>query len=87
MVLSSPAFALQSGDFFYTVSGGTVTISGFTSCQSELTPTAVIPDTIDSMPVVSIGNDAFNGCTRLTSVTIPDSVTSIGYNGFYDCTV
>jgi hypothetical protein len=44
-VLSSSAFAEQYGDFTYTVSGSTVTITGFTSCQSELTPTAVIPDT------------------------------------------
>ena len=29
-------------------------------------------------PVTSIGKDAFRGCLLLTSVTIPDSVTSIG---------
>ena len=29
MVLSSSAFALQSGDFNYTVSDGTVTITGY----------------------------------------------------------
>ena len=28
----------------------------------------------------------FNGCTSLTSVTIPDSVTSIGGSAFYGCT-
>lgn len=27
----------------------------------------------------------FSGCSRLTSVTIPDSVTSIGRNAFYNC--
>ena len=33
MVLSSSAFALQLGDFYYyTESGGTVTITGFSSC-------------------------------------------------------
>ena len=29
---------------------------------------------------------AFSYCNGLTSVTIPDSVTSIGNSAFYDCT-
>ena len=32
-----------------------------------------------------IGDCAFNFCTNLTSVTIPDRVTSIGDEAFYDC--
>ena len=35
--------------------------------------------------VTSIGNEAFFWCTGLTSVTIPNSVTSIGYNAFSVC--
>ncbi len=31
-----------------------------------------------------IANDSFSGCTSLTSITIPDSVTSIGGNAFYN---
>ena len=35
--------------------------------------------------VTSIGNDAFYGCTGLSSITIPNSVTEIGDLAFYDC--
>ena len=40
-----------------------------------------IPDS-----VTSIGDNAFYGCTGLTSVTISDGTTSIGDRAFYDCT-
>ncbi len=34
----------------------------------------------------SIGSNAFEGCTKLTSLTIPDSVTSISERAFSGCT-
>ncbi|GHV74678.1 hypothetical protein AGMMS49940_19800 [Spirochaetia bacterium] len=36
--------------------------------------------------VTSIGNNAFHGCTGLTSVSIPASVTNIGGSSFSGCT-
>ena len=35
--------------------------------------------------VTNIGNNAFYGCSMLTSATIPNGVTSIGYGAFYEC--
>ena len=35
--------------------------------------------------VTSIGEEAFSGCSGLTSITIPSSVTSIGDYAFYGC--
>ena len=32
-----------------------------------------------------MGNDCFNGCSGLTSITIPSSVTSLGIYCFYGC--
>ncbi|MBR2450644.1 MAG: leucine-rich repeat domain-containing protein [Paludibacteraceae bacterium] len=48
--------------------------------------TATIPETVTyngtTYSVTSIGDDAFWGCSSLTSVTIGNSVTSIGYEAF-----
>jgi len=44
----------------------------------------VIPDTIDSKPVVSIGDTAFY-VARITGVTIPESVTTLERGSFKYC--
>ncbi len=73
--------ALQSGDFIYTTDGIAITITGYTGSGGELS----IPDTIDGLTVTGIGEQAFESCSGLTRVTIPDSVTTIGDWAFYDC--
>ena len=54
-----------------------------------ITGNMVIPENVTcngkSYKVTSIGDDAFFGCTGLTSVEIPNSVTSIGNNAFLGC--
>ena len=81
LVLPNMAFALQWGDFTYTESGGTITITEY-ACHAG---GAVIPSAIDGKPVLYIGPFAFSWCTGLTSVIIPDRVTSIGYRAFTYC--
>ena len=45
----------------------------------------VIPSEHEGKPVTSIGNNAFDGITWLKSITIPDSITSIGERAFNAC--
>jgi hypothetical protein len=57
-----------------------------TDCDTAATGELVIPDTIEGNPVIFISEDAFRRCSSLTSITIPDGVTSIGDEAFYQCT-
>jgi hypothetical protein len=79
LLLATPV-AVQA-QFNYTVTDGTVTITGYTGSGGSVT----IPDTITGLPVTAIWDNAFEGNTDLTSVTIPNSVTSIGWGAFEGC--
>ena len=79
LLLSVPTLLAQ---LTFKADNGAITITGYAGTISQLT----IPETIDGLPVRSIGNDAFNSRSDLTSVTIPNSVTSIGDQTFYGCT-
>jgi hypothetical protein len=69
--------------FTFITNNGTITITGYTGPVSAVT----IPDTINGLPVTSIGDWAFyNGASPgpgiLTGVAIPNGVTSIGDYAF-----
>jgi hypothetical protein len=72
----------MQNQFSYVTNNGTITITKFTGPGGVV----VIPDTINGLPVTTLGAAAFYQSYNLTNVTIPDSVTSIGSNAFYYCT-
>lgn len=45
----------------------------------------VIPDYYKGKKVIGVESEAFSGCIGLRSITIPDSVTSIGFSAFSGC--
>ena len=56
-----------------------------TGCDNEETELD-IPSMINGVPITSINYWAFHGHGNLISVTIPESVTSIGFEAFLGCT-
>ena len=73
---------VESSPLTWTTTQGEVTI---TDCDTGATGGLVIPDTIEGNPVTGIGDYAFEDCTSLARITIPDGVTSIGGYAFRDC--
>ena len=62
---------------------GTCYVSGMGTCTaSEI----LIPTEYEGMTVTGIGNGAFENCTVIVIIIIPDSITSIGENAFAGCT-
>ncbi|MBO7047743.1 MAG: InlB B-repeat-containing protein [Spirochaetia bacterium] len=62
----------------------TASITGLTSKGMTLS-NITVPRTIDGYTVASIDDNAFQGCSNLTEVTISDTVTEIGDNAFNGC--
>lgn len=72
----------DSGDYSYALlDDGTAEITKYCG-EAE---TLEVPAELDGYVVTAIGDLAFSSCSCLTSVTLPDSVTTIGANPFRSC--
>jgi len=72
----------------YPVEGGNIYIeraTGLVIDADETITAAEIPQTVEGVTVVGIGDKAFYYCKSLEAVSIPETVTSIGEYGFYYC--
>ena len=70
----------KDSEFTYTTKNNQLTITGYTGKST----TIIIPSVINGYTVSSIGDNAFKG-TKITSVSIPSTITSIGWFAFADC--
>ncbi|HTB85851.1 MAG TPA: leucine-rich repeat protein [Candidatus Sulfotelmatobacter sp.] len=67
--------------FTYTNLGGAITIKSYIGIDGTVT----IPDTLNGVPVISLGYAAFNGCASVTNVNLGGNITSIAGQAFVGC--
>ena len=82
------AAAVDVDYVLYPTAGGYLRLNQFTGTLTDcanLSGDLVIPETIEGVRVTAIADRAFYGCDKITSVTIPSSVQTIGDQAFTSC--
>ncbi len=73
---------LISGEWNYSISEDTISITGYTGKETILE----VPGEIDQIPVTSIGDEAFRDHSEISEIWLPDSIKIIGEAAFSGCT-
>lgn len=85
-LLPSAALAAESDwkpSTNYTISAGEATVTAFYDVRFQGDVT--VPETLGGCPVTKIGNGAFDSCTGITSIDLPETVREIGKEAFRAC--
>lgn len=53
--------------------------------NSDIEGVVVIPEVYNGLPVTNLGNYAFDGCSGITKIIIPEGIVSIGCAAFRNC--
>jgi hypothetical protein len=67
--------------FIFTTNNGAITITQYTGPGGDVT----IPDTVNGLPVTTVGQSAFYQVAALTSVTFGTNVTTLANNAIFQC--
>lgn len=73
--------AVVQAQFIFTTNNGAITITQYIGQGGDVT----IPDTVNALPVTTIGPAAFYQVSSLTSVTFGTNVTTIANNAIFQC--
>lgn len=65
---------LEDKNYIYTLNNENATITGYTGDGGNIS----VPESLDGHTVVSIAQNAFSGCSSITGIILPKSITYIG---------
>ena len=91
LALSLPAGAVNIDKLYYDLNDTdlTATVTGSVGGKEAVSGDLIIPESVTynnkTYSVTEIGDSAFYGCSKLTSITIPNFVTEIGNYAFSGC--
>ncbi|MGI9241006.1 MAG: leucine-rich repeat domain-containing protein [Verrucomicrobiales bacterium] len=72
----------ELGALTYEITGGSVTITGYTGTGEEQ---VAVPAEIEGLPVTAIGDSAFRSSRDIVRLTLPPSIATIGVQAFEYC--
>lgn len=83
------AFDFEVDGIYYTITGsGTVSVvKGTYDYDGDVTIPKTVSNGVETFSVTGIGESAFKSCGELVSVTMPEGLTSIGNEAFYQSSI